>query len=40
MIEEKRLNNEKRSSVTIYIENLIEFARVFLITTEIIFEID
>jgi hypothetical protein len=39
MAEEKGLNNEKRSNVTIYIEDLAEFARIFLITIEITFEI-
>jgi hypothetical protein len=39
MAEEKGLSNEKRPSATIYIENLAEFARIFLITTEITFEI-
>jgi len=38
--EEKELNNKKRPSVTIYVEDLTEFARVFLATMEISFEID
>ena len=37
--EEKGLSNEKRPSATMYVEDLAEFARVLLATTEMSFEI-
>jgi hypothetical protein len=37
--EKKELSNEKRPSATMYVKDLAEFARVFLITIKILFEI-
>jgi hypothetical protein len=37
--EEKELANTKRESATMYVEDLAEFARVLLATTEMTFEI-
>jgi hypothetical protein len=40
VILEKNFINDKRESAIIYIYDLTKFARVFLITTKMIFEID
>ncbi len=37
--EEKGLSNKKRESATMYVEDLAEFARVLLATTNMMFEI-
>jgi hypothetical protein len=39
MADKKSLSNTKCESATIYVEDLAEFARVLLATTQIIFEI-
>jgi hypothetical protein len=36
---EKGLSNDKRESVTLYVDDLAEYARVLLVTTEMDFEI-
>jgi len=38
--DEKGLSNAKRESATMYVEDLAEFARVLLATTQMTFEID
>jgi hypothetical protein len=40
MILEKSLINDKRESAIIYVYNFTKYARVLLITTKIIFEIN
>jgi len=37
--DEKGLSNTKRESATMYVEDLAEFARIFLATTQMTFEI-
>ena len=39
IVIEKGLSNEKRESIIIYVDDLAEYARVFLATMEMTFEI-